>query len=104
MKSLVLMVGLVLASSTLAFGQEQGGAIELGCDAFPGHVCHFLITRGAARSITKLESGKRVLLNSLRPNVDWYMVAIDRDPPSDPTACGKGFACKRATFKQGYNN
>lgn len=103
MKRLIIIAGLASALSSVAFAQDDA-PIELGCDAIPGHVCHFLITRGTSRVLAKIESGKRAAVNPARANVDWYMVAIDRDPPSDPTACGKAFPCKRATFKPGYNN
>jgi hypothetical protein len=46
----------------------------------------------------------RTVVANVVPNIDSYMVAIDRDPPSNPEHCGLQFPCKRVFVNGGYNN
>jgi hypothetical protein len=85
----------------------QGGkTVQFGCDAPKGHICHFILSFAsgtAAKSFT-VDGGMRTVVSGVVPNADSYVVAIDRDPPSNPEQCGLQFPCKRVFVNAGYNN
>jgi|GEM_PF-4241319 len=98
------VLGIMLASQG-AFAQGAK-SVQFGCDAPKGHICHFMLSFGSgtgAKSFT-VGGGMRTVVANVVPNIDSYMVAIDRDPPSNPEHCGLQFPCKRVFVNGGYNN
>jgi len=104
---LFLMLLTLCSAGLLSRASAQTArAVQFGCDAPKGHVCHFLIIFGYGNStkLMTIEAGQRTTIPQLMPNIDSYMVAIDRDPPSYPEQCGLRFPCKRVFVNGAYNN
>ena len=102
--SVAAALGIVFASQgALAQGART---VQFGCDAPKGHICHFILSfaSGAGAKSFTVEGGTRTVVSGVVPNADSYVVAIDRDPPSNPEQCGLQFPCKRVFINAGYNN